>query len=148
VIIINKKIIIAIFIILILPVAIYGYGENTETQFEVPYNATYDNGYEFMVKLIYIYGNPVVNRTVEICLEKNNINFTVNTTTDGLGIASFTLGDMEYGNYTVYCNFPGDSSYKQSNITFNVTIIKTPENHSGIETTGKLGPNGINLGCA
>ena len=78
------------------------------------------------------YSIPLYNKTVVISLIEREINggfipindFTpLSLITDEEGIVNFML-DLSHGNYRVMVSFDGDTTYKPSNMTFNVSVSK------------------------
>ena len=87
---------------------------------------------EVLIKLLDSDSSPLFNKTVVISLIEKEINggfssindfAPVSLITDEEGIANFIL-DLSHGNYRFMVSFDGDSTYKPSNMTFNVSVSK------------------------
>ena len=107
---VNKKIIIAITVIIIIAVGIFSViSVNThKSKIEVVSNSTLKNGDSFEIVLKDDYKNVIPNQVVSIkILGDNGWGSKYNVTTDENGHASVQLNALDNGNYTVHSTFDG-----------------------------------------
>ena len=76
-------------------------------------------------------GNAISNRLISAKI--NGQTFTGKTDSDG--IASINTGTIPAGNYNAYISFAGDKSYKSTNLTKQVKVIKS---NTSLEATTLL----------
>ncbi len=74
------------------------------------------------VKLTDENGLGIANKTVNVTLtNENGSKSNFEYITDGDGLISFNITGI--GNYSIGCVFDGDSDYKSTNVTQNVSVI-------------------------
>ena len=87
---------------------------------------------EVLIKLLDYNSTPLASKTIVISLIEKTIDGSPSSTNDFTpvslisdenGIVNFML-DLSYGNYVFMASFDGDSIYKASNMTFNVSVSK------------------------
>ena len=94
---------------------------NVKTQIDVESNTTFDViGDDFKIKLSDEDGNVLKNTKVTFTILKN----TYTKTTNGDGIASLQL-NLNDGSYNITTKFNGNSNYKSSSLTTEITMSNT-----------------------
>lgn len=101
--------------------AISTHGE--ETQITVLSNSTLYKSENVSIQLTTVNGTPLANQSVNVTLiDSDNETNTMNLVTNSEGRASFELGGIAVGNYTVECVFGGSDGYVSSNATATLEI--------------------------
>ena len=104
-------------------VSIYALEYSQEkTNLKIMSDSNLHNGDSFTLRLSDAYNKPINNKSVEIIVtdvlgEKNSFNVT----TDDCGENTFGL-NVTPGIYSFDCVFSGDSNYKQSSTSQNISV--------------------------
>lgn len=124
--IVNRKIIllIAIIAVLVVGVALMMNTSKQESKIDVVSNGPLHMGSTFLVKLTDLNNNPIAKENVSIVIYDGNSNAVVDkqVKTDDQGIASLELDDISSGNYKVNITFKGNDKFKNSTLTYNLTV--------------------------
>ena len=118
----NKNIIIAILIVIIIAIgafAVLGQSNGkTNTQINIINNETFQQGEHVDIELKDAQGNALSGKNVEINF--NNQKYSV--TTDQNGKCYLTVNDMSSGKYDVEVKFAGDDKYNGCDAKASITI--------------------------
>ena len=143
----NKNIIIAIFVVIIIGAGAYGMhhfaGGKLNTQINFLGENTLQNGEQVQFQLKDAQGNALAGQTVNIVFD--NEKFTITTDQEGKGY--ITLTGENAGNYEVEVIYDGNDKYAPCNAKFAITITDgltddTVAQTSSDATTGSSASSG------
>lgn len=121
----NKILVLVCTVILILAAFVSAFvfiNPQEESSLTITSNATLYDGDNCTVKLTDENGLGIANKTVNVTLtNENGSKSNFEYITDGDGLISFNITGI--GNYSIGCVFDGDSDYKSTNVTQNVSVI-------------------------
>lgn len=121
----NKILVLVCAVILILAAFVSAFvfiNLQEESSLTITSNATLYDGDNCTVKLTDENGLGIANKTVNVTLtNENGSKSNFEYITDGDGLISFNITGI--GNYSIGCVFDGDSDYKSTNVTQNVSVI-------------------------
>lgn len=131
----NKKIIIAILIIILIAiVGIFAFGNTSkaDTQINFLNGTAFKNGESIEFQLNDANGNPLANQEVTITFgaNGNSQNYTVVTDSEGKG--ALLLNDEELGEYNITVTYAGDDGHNGcvASQTITITDEDTPSDSS------------------
>ena len=121
----NKKIIIAILIIILIAlVGIFAFGHTSkaDTQINFLNGTAFKNGESIEFQLKDTNGNPLANQEVTITFgaNGNSQNYTVVTDSEGKG--ALLLNDEELGDYNITVTYAGDDTHNGCSASQTITI--------------------------
>ncbi len=87
------------------------------------FNETFDSGNSLIGKLSDVWGNPIVNRIVNLKLSRlsDGVSKTYYVTTDTNGEYNLPI-NLNIGCYKVDCSFDGDNPYLASSTLGTITV--------------------------
>lgn len=145
----NKNIIIAILIIIIIAIGaflIFGHSNGkTDTQISFLNQDTLQNGEQVKIELKDASGNAIAGETVDITY--NNEKYSA--VTDSSGRAYLTINGEDAGKYDVIASYGGNDKYGASSAQMSITITDgdaddVPEQTSGESVANTGGGNSTN----
>lgn len=118
----NNKILVLVCTVILILAAFVFINPQEESSLTITSNATLYDGDNCTVKLTDENGLGIANKTVNVTLtNENGSKSNFEYITDGDGLISFNITGI--GNYSIGCVFDGDSDYKSTNVTQNVSVI-------------------------
>ena len=133
----NKNIIIAILIIIIIAVGavlIFGHSnDKTETQINFLNNNTVKNGEQVKFELKDASGNPIAGETVNLTYN-NNEKYSVITDSSGRGY--LTINGENAGNYDIVANYGGSDKYKACTAKVTITVVDGAAGDTATQASG------------
>lgn len=118
----NNKILVLVCAVILILAAFVFINPQEESSLTITSNATLYDGDNCTVKLTDENGLGIANKTVNVTLtNENGSKSNFEYITDGDGLISFNITGI--GNYSIGCVFDGDSDYKSTNVTQNVSVI-------------------------
>ncbi|WP_407422251.1 carboxypeptidase-like regulatory domain-containing protein [Methanobrevibacter sp.] len=133
----NKNIIIAVLIIIIIAVGaflIFGHSnDKAETQINFLNNKTVQNGEQVKFELKDASGNPIAGEIVNITYN-NNEKYSVVTDSSGRGY--LTINGEDAGNYDVIVDYSGNDKYKACTAKLTITVTGDTTDNTASQASG------------
>lgn len=135
----NKNVIIAILVIIILAVvgfSVFGSGfgnGKTNTQINFLSESTLQNGDQIQVQLTDAQGNALANEIVNFSYQANGVEEKYSVITNAEGKAYLALSNEDVGDHQVTVSYGGNDKYNPCSATQTITI--TDGESSAAETT-------------
>ena len=139
----NNKIIIALLIIIIALLVVFGVmyinpttNAKINTKITVTSNNTLHDGDSFSIALTDVNGTPLANQTVNITIiDANGAKNQQQVKTDGMGNGILQLKGLTHGEYTFNVTYGGNDNYSVSNMTQKIEIKEIVKEESKTQSS-------------